>query len=98
MLADAKVANRLPAQDLDRELVELAAGLEVTFHRAFDQTPSLEEALEDVIEAGCGRVLTSGGASDVMAGAENLRQLGAQARGRIAVAAGGGLRPRRRAG
>ncbi len=75
-----------------RELVELAAGLEMTFHRAFDQTPSLEEALEDVIAAGCRRVLTSGGAPDVVAGAESLRRLVERARGRIAVAAGGGLR------
>lgn len=75
-----------------RELVELAAPLEVTFHRAFDLTPSLDEALEDVIAAGCGRVLTSGGARDVVAGAESLARLVEQSRGRIAVAAGGGLR------
>jgi copper homeostasis protein len=75
-----------------RELVDLAAGREMTFHRAFDQTPSLEEALEDVIRAGCGRVLTSGGASDVVAGAQSLRRMVEQAGDRIAVAAGGGLR------
>ena len=67
--------------------------MEVTFHRALDGTPVLTEALEAVIEAGCHRVLTSGGERDVMSGASQLASLVAQARGRIAIAAGGGLRP-----
>jgi copper homeostasis protein len=75
-----------------RELVRLAAPLEVTFHRAFDLTPSLDDALEDVIATGCRRVLTSGGERDVVAGAANLARLVERAADRIAIAAGGGLR------
>lgn len=75
-----------------RMLVEQAGSLEVTFHRAFDETPSLEEALEDLIAAGCARVLTSGGTGNVHSGSAVLARLVRQARGRIAVAAGGGLR------
>ena len=75
-----------------RELVELAAPLEVTFHRAFDVTPSLPMALEEVIRAGCRRVLTSGGARNVFLGAATLAQLVTLARGRIEIAVGGGLR------
>jgi len=75
-----------------RRLVELAGGQEVTFHRAFDVAADQERSLEDVIAAGCARVLTSGGAKDVLAGAEQLRRLSEQAAGRIAVMAGGGLR------
>lgn len=80
--------------DVERthELVELAAPLEVTFNRAFDLTPSLDSALEDVIAAGCRRVLTSGGERDVVAGSGNLRKLVERAAGRIVIAAGGGLR------
>jgi copper homeostasis protein len=75
-----------------RELVDLAGSLDVTFNRAFDYAASLEQALEDVIAAGCKRVLTSGGERDVVSGAESLARLVEQAAGRIEVAVGGGLR------
>jgi copper homeostasis protein len=74
------------------ELVQLARPLKVTFHRAFDVTPSLSSALEDVIAAGCDRVLTSGGQHDAMTGARCLGELVTQAKHRIAIAVGGGLR------
>ena len=75
------------------ELVALAAPLEVTFHRAFDLTPELEEALEDVIATGCHRLLTSGGEGTAIAGADALTRLVDLAATRIAIAAGGGVRP-----
>jgi copper homeostasis protein len=75
-----------------RHFVEMADPLEVTFNRAFDCTVSKERALEDVIAAGCKRVLTSGGESDVVRGAESLARLMDQAAGRIDIAVGGGLR------
>jgi copper homeostasis protein len=78
--------------DRMRALVQLAAPLPVTFHRALDATPDLFEALEDVISTGCTRVLTSGGAPDVLAGAPTLARLIRQAGARIEVAIGGGLR------
>ncbi len=76
-------------------LVQLAGDLEVTFHRAFDTLADLDDALEKVIATGCRRLLTSGGAGDVAAGAERLRSLKERAAGRIVIAAGGGLRVRR---
>jgi copper homeostasis protein len=77
---------------MTRELVQLASPLQVTFHRAFDGATSLSAALEDVIAAGCDRVLTSGGEDDVKVGAPNLAALVKQAAGRIEIAVGGGLR------
>ena len=79
-------------RDRTQELVRIARPLKVTFHRAFDSTPSLEQALEDVISTGCDRLLTSGGQRDVVTGADSLSILVAQAAGRIEVAIGGGLR------
>lgn len=78
--------------DRMRRLVEQAAPLEMTFHRAFDVAADLDYALEDVIATGCRRLLTSGGAADVSTGAERIRRLVEQAGDRIAIAAGGGLR------
>jgi copper homeostasis protein len=73
-------------------LVDLARPMSTTFHRAFDETPNLSQALEDVIETGAGALLTSGGAPDVLIGAETIAQLVRQAAGRIQIVAGGGLR------
>lgn len=75
-----------------RELVEEAAPLPVTFHRAFDQAPNLSGALEEVIATGCTRLLSSGGQPNVLSGASRLAALHRQAAGRITVMAGGGLR------
>jgi copper homeostasis protein len=75
-----------------RTLVDLAGPLETTFHRAFDATPDLDQALDDVIATGCHRLLTSGGAPDVLTGADTLARLVTQAADRIQIAAGGGLR------
>jgi copper homeostasis protein len=73
-------------------LVEYAHPLEVTFHRAFDETTDLGAALEQVIETGATGLLTSGGATDVLKGAEEIGRLQQKADGRIHVIAGGGLR------
>jgi copper homeostasis protein len=75
-----------------RALVQLARPLEVTFHRAFDTTPSLAQALEDVIATGADRLLTSGGQPNVVAGSAALAELVRLAGHRIEIAVGGGLR------
>jgi copper homeostasis protein len=66
--------------------------MKVTFHRAFDETSDKAEALEAVIETGADCLLTSGGAPDVLTGAEVLGKLVRQAGERIQIMAGGGLR------
>ncbi len=94
------VLHRNGTVDIERtrDLVALAAPLEVTFHRAFDATPSLPQALEAVIRTGCRRILTSGGGADVFEGAAALADLVRLARGRVEIAAGGGLRAEGAAG
>jgi copper homeostasis protein len=73
-------------------LIELARPMAVTFHRAFDETPALDEALEALIEMGVDCLLTSGGQADVQTGAESIARLSRQAGDRIQIMAGGGLR------
>lgn len=91
VLGALKAGSNVDVEATQR-LVEMAHPMSVTFHRAFDTTPSLSDALEAVIMTGCDRVLTSGGQRDVIAGAIQLADLIRQADGRIAIAAGGGLR------
>jgi copper homeostasis protein len=74
-----------------RELVELAAPLPVTFHRAIDVTPDLSVALEAVIGTGAARVLTSGGKSSVANAIPMVRRLTEQAGDRIMVMPGCGI-------
>jgi copper homeostasis protein len=79
-------------QSLTQQLIAAARPMPVTFHRAFDETPSLPDALETLIALGCDRILTSGGHPDVLTGADTLKALVEQANGRIDIAVGGGLR------
>jgi copper homeostasis protein len=79
--------------DVERtgELVRLSHPMKVTFNRAFDETTDLGQALEDVISTGADCLLTSGGAPDVLAGAESIARLRRQAGDRLEIMAGGGL-------
>ncbi len=74
-----------------RDLVRLAGNKEVTFHRAFDQTSNLSDALEQIIDVGCGRLLTSGGKPTASEGMNTIAKLSKQAANRIRIAAGGGI-------
>lgn len=73
------------------ELVRLSRPLGVTCHRAFDMTRDPFEALEDLIELGVERVLTSGQRQTALEGLDLLTKLVQQSRGRILVMPGGGI-------
>ncbi len=79
--------------ELTRRFVKLAAPLPVTFHRAFDRCPEPLKALEQIIDCGCARILTSGCKPTAMEGADLLKQLVQQANGRIKILAGSGITP-----
>ena len=76
-----------------RQLVKLARPLEVTFHRAFDMTADLFRALEEVCATGANRLLTSGGEQTSRQGCETIARLVQQARGRIVIMPGSGIKP-----
>jgi copper homeostasis protein len=74
-----------------RELVEIAFPMSVTFNRAFDMVLDPFTSLEDVISAGCHRILTSGLVNKVSKGLEIVRRLVKLADGRIIIMSGSGI-------
>ena len=76
----------------NKVLVELVKPFSCTFHRAFDEVLNVDKALEDVISCGFSTILTSGTFPNVMEGKEVLKQLVNQAKNRIEIMPGGGLR------
>ncbi|MEY4931637.1 MAG: hypothetical protein RI909_2361 [Bacteroidota bacterium] len=74
-----------------KELIDRARPMKVTCHRAFDMTRDPFEALEDCIEAGFDRILTSGHQTTAAKGIELLAQLIEKAKGRIAIMPGSGV-------
>jgi copper homeostasis protein len=75
-----------------KELVKLAWPMGVTFHRAFDMTEDPLQAMEDIIETGCERILTSGQRNTATEGIPLLKTLVEIAAGRIAIMVGSGVR------
>jgi copper homeostasis protein len=107
MLYDIDMAKRLNLHgvvfgcltkhgDLDiplmRRLVDAAAPLSVTCHRAFDVCRDPFVALEQLIALGCDRILTSGQQPDAVRGIPLIRELIRRSAGRIIIMPGAGVR------
>jgi copper homeostasis protein len=75
-----------------KQLVSLAYPMGVTFHRAFDRAGNPFEALEDIIQTGCERILTSGHKPVATDGTQLLNELVRQANDRIIIMPGSGIR------
>lgn len=75
-----------------KRIVDWAGPMQVTCNRAFDGTPDIYQALEDIIECGCQRVLTSGGEESAPKALSTLRKLVNQSNGRIVIMPGAGVK------
>jgi len=75
----------------NRELVELAQPMHTTLHRAFDMASDPFSAVEDIIETGFDRILTSGQRATAFEGAELISKLVQQANNRIIIMPGSGI-------
>lgn len=75
-----------------KHLMAACEGAPVTFHRAFDVTTDTVAALEELVELGVDRVLTSGGRATAREGMPMLALLAERSAGRIDILAGGGVR------
>lgn len=106
MLHDIKVARQLGADgvvfgcltaegDIDvplmKKLMNGVGEMSVTFHRAFDMCSNPKEALEQIIELGIDRILTSGREATAEIGIPLLKELVEQADGRIIIMPGCGV-------
>lgn len=94
--ADGVVFGCLTAKgDVDmkrcKELMEAAGDMDVTFHRAFDKCRKPFKALEEIIELGCGRILTSGQQPKADQGLPLLKELVEKAGNRIIIMPGSGV-------
>ena len=79
--------------ELTRRMVQLAAPMEVTFHRAFDEARQEPlEALRAIADAGCLRLLTSGQRPTALEGAAVIKQL-VDYTSHLKILAGSGVSP-----
>jgi copper homeostasis protein len=80
--------------DINRtaKLVSIAGNMEITFHRAFDRCIDPLKGLEDIIQTGCKRILTSGQVPNVANALPLIAELVNNANGRITIMPGSGVR------
>ena len=76
-----------------KRLLRRIGGGQSVFHRAFDVTPDPFRALEQLVDLGVRRVLTSGQQDSAPEGADLIRRLVERANGRIEILPGGGIQP-----
>ncbi len=108
MKSDIEIAKKLGAKGIvsgvlnidktidyekTKELVELSGPLEFTFHKAFDEVPDPIKELENLIELGVNRILTSGQKETAEKGLDLLLKLKEIAGNRLTILPGGSVRP-----
>lgn len=74
-----------------KELIEWSKPLEFTFHRAFDLTKNPLKSLEELIELGASRILTSGQETSAEKGIDLLVKLKELAQDKLTILPGGGI-------
>ena len=106
MVHDIKIAKKLGVDGIvigclnadgtidmvrNRELIDAAQGMSVTFHRAFDMCKDPFESLEQIVALGCDRLLTSGQQPTAIEGISLLSKLVVKANERIIIMPGSGV-------
>ena len=74
-----------------KEIVSKCQGMQLTFHRAFDECVDWKKSMDLLVELGVNRILTSGLSRSLDKGFESLKKLVEYADGRIEIMAGGGV-------
>lgn len=74
-----------------KEIVSKCQGMQLTFHRAFDDCVDWKKSMDILVDLGVNRILTSGLARSVDKGFESLIKMVEYANNRIEIMAGGGV-------
>ncbi len=75
------------------DLLQTWGSNKATFHRALDRTVDIETSLEDIVNLGFERVLTSGGHKNVTEGKEVIKSLQEKLGSQISIMPGAGVTP-----
>jgi len=79
--------------DRCRKLLKASGNAQKVFHRAFDVVPDWREAMDELVELGFDRILTSGQKENSILGKNTIKEMLEYANGRIEILPGGGIRP-----
>ena len=74
-----------------KEFVELAGRRPAVFHRAFDVVPDWRKSLDQLVDLGVTRILTSGQEPNVFFATDTIREMIEYADGRIEILPGAGI-------
>ena len=75
--------------ELMKEFIKIARPMQVTFHKAIDETPNIIEEFEKLMELGIDRVLTSGGHGNAREGSNVLNEMVRISDGKVKILAAG---------
>ena len=92
---DSGILKKEKSVDIERtkQLIELSKPLPFTFHRAFDEVVNPLKALDQLIDLGADRILTSGQESSAEKGIELLKSLNNKTKDKIIILPGAGVNP-----
>ena len=80
--------------DIDRmkEIMDIAKGMHVTLHRAFDMCQNPLESLEQSKKLGINTILTSGQKNSCYEGRKLIKELVCRSKGKVDILVGGGVK------
>ena len=75
--------------ELAKELVDLAYPMEVTFHKAIDEILNPLDYIDDLVNIGIKRILTSGGKATALEGKDLINEMIKKSNGRLKIVVAG---------
>lgn len=91
IVSGALNSNKTIDLDQTKKLMDASGNMSFTFHRAFDEVANPEESLQQLIDLGVNRVLSSGQEPTALKGLEVLKRLKEQAQNQITIMPGAGI-------